>query len=233
MKAIHRTLLTALALLALALSAGLVPPAAAESAAPDLPDNAYPTGASYGPGWKCSHGYRETKGACREIQVPPNAYLDPIGVDRWKCHRGYRAAGDTCVRVDVPANGFLKDSRYGPGWECDRGYRQRGDECVAISVPANGYPTFSNYGSGWECHRGFRKVDDDHCEPIAVPEHGYLTGAEHRSGWSCERGFREDGDRCVAIRLPDNAHVDYAGNDWDCNKPYLKRSGRCELPAVD
>jgi len=26
-----------------------------------------------------------------------------------------------------------------------------------------------------------------------------------------------------------NAHIDYTGNDWDCNRPYRKSNGGCEL----
>jgi hypothetical protein len=29
------------------------------------------------------------------------------------------------------------------------------------------------------------------------------------------------------LDIPENAHIDYSGNDWECNEPYRKRQGRC------
>ena len=35
------------------------------------------------------------------------------------------------------------------------------------------------------------------------------------------------GNKCAEITVPENAHLDFGGNDWECDKPYSKRSGRC------
>ena len=67
------------------------------------------------------------------------------------------------------------------------------------------------------------------CVAIAVPPNGYLTGAPYGSGWKCERGYRAADEVCDDLKLPQNAHVDYSGNDWDCNPPYRKQQGKCVL----
>src|SRR6185295_15699765 len=48
---------------------------------------------SFGSGWECDYGYRESAGA------------------------------GACTSIKVPANGHLTDYSTGQGWECDRGYR--------------------------------------------------------------------------------------------------------------
>jgi hypothetical protein len=30
--------------------------------------------------------------------------------------------------------------------------------------------------------------------------------------------------------MPANAHLDYSGNDWECNRPYRKQQEKCALP---
>src|ERR1700741_537969 len=42
-----------------------------------IPDNARPR--SYGTGWNCNRGFRESVGRCVAVTVPPNAYLSPDG----------------------------------------------------------------------------------------------------------------------------------------------------------
>jgi hypothetical protein len=32
------------------------------------------------------------------------------------------------------------------------------------------------------------------------------------------------------VSVPENARLDYSGNQWHCNRPYRKRQGRCTLP---
>jgi hypothetical protein len=27
-----------------------------------------------------------------------------------------------------------------------------------------------------------------------------------------------------------NAHLNTSGNDWECNRPYRRKAGRCSLP---
>ena len=70
------------------------------------------------------------------------------------------------------------------------------------------------------------------CTSINVPLHGYLTERSYGSGWACERGYRESGDSCVVVEMPENAHLNFSGNDWDCNKPFSKRSDRCVPPLT-
>jgi hypothetical protein len=65
------------------------------------------------------------------------------------------------------------------------------------------------------------------CRGINVPPRGYLTETSYGSGWACERGYRAAGDDCVEVEVPENAHLDFSGNDWECDKPYSKRSDRC------
>jgi hypothetical protein len=62
---------------------------------------------------------------------------------------------------------------------------------------------------------------------IQVPPNGYLADASYGHGWKCDRGYREAGEACVALKMPQNAHIDYSGNDRECNEPYRKRQGRC------
>jgi hypothetical protein len=32
------------------------------------------------------------------------------------------------------------------------------------------------------------------------------------------------------VNVAENAHLDSSGNDWECNRPYRKRQGKCTLP---
>jgi hypothetical protein len=32
------------------------------------------------------------------------------------------------------------------------------------------------------------------------------------------------------LRLPENAHIDYSGNDWICNQPYRQQGEGCVPP---
>jgi hypothetical protein len=31
----------------------------------------------------------------------------------------------------------------------------------------------------------------------------------------------------VAVELPENAHLDYSGNDWECNRGYREVADGC------
>lgn len=44
---------------------------------------------------------------------------------------------------------------------------------------------------------------------------------------TCDRGFRDDGNSCVAVRLPLNASLVPSGHDWHCDAPFLKRHATC------
>jgi hypothetical protein len=59
--------------------------------------------------------------------------------------------------------------------------------------------------------------------PIYIKLHTVSNG-------KCERGYRAAGEICEVLTLPVNAHIDYSGNDWECNKPYKKLRDKCILP---
>ena len=40
-----------------------------------VPEDAYPTYATFGSGWECYRGFRELNGACKLISVPEHGYL--------------------------------------------------------------------------------------------------------------------------------------------------------------
>src|SRR6185503_2723898 len=191
----------------------------AQSASVDLPENSYSTGTRYGRAWECDHGYRETADTCVRVEVPQHAFLNAMG-DTWKCERGYRKADDGCLPLETPANSYL--TMVGDTWTCDRGYRPAEQSCVAITVPVNGYATNSGHGSGWTCDRGYRAVGQS-CVVVEVPTNGYLVDSEYGAGWECNRGYRRVSAGCVALQVPQHGHLDYSGNDWECDRPYLKR----------
>jgi hypothetical protein len=31
------------------------------------------------------------------------------------------------------------------------------------------------------------------------------------------------------LKPPENAHINYSGNDWDCNQPYRQQGDGCVL----
>lgn len=195
-----------------------------------IPENA--RAKSYGGGWECNRGYRETKGACAAVKVPANAYATDTSYGRgWDCDWGYkeitRRAG-RCVAVKPPTNAYVHAS--GDRWECNRGYRKAGESCVAVDVPANGYLADTSYGTGWKCERKYRAVGD-RCVAVKVPKNGYFVDASYGPGWKCLRGFQAVQNTCVSIKIPAYAHLDYSGNDWECNRPYEKRRGRCWPPG--
>jgi hypothetical protein len=38
------------------------------------------------------------------------------------------------------------------------------------------------------------------------------------------------GADCVAVEIPANAHLNSAGNDWNCDRPFRRRTDTCVLP---
>ena len=44
---------------------------------------------------------------------------------------------------------------------------------------------------------------------------------------TCNRGFRDDGNSCVVVRLPLNASLVRAGDDWKCDPHFVKRHSAC------
>ena len=104
---------------------------------------------------------------------------------------------------------------------------------MAVIVPKNGHLTDSSYGTGWECDRGYRAVDKT-CVAVKVPVNGYFVDLSYGPGWKCDRGFRESSrTTCVAVMVPENAHLDNSGNNWECNRPYHKQQGKCILLRRD
>lgn len=47
---------------------------------------------------------------------------------------------------------------------------------------------------------------------------------------TCAHGFRDDGNSCVAVKLPLNASLVRAGDDWKCDAHFVKRGSAC-VPA--
>ena len=158
--------------------------------------------------------------------IPDNARAKNYG-SGWECNEGYREKDGLCAVIEVPANAYPTKSSNGKGWKCSWGHREEDNACIAIEVPANAY--LDGSGDIWTCDRGFRKVADA-CVAIQVPANGYLVDSSYGTGWACNRGFRAVGNDCVAVELPRNAHLDYTGQDWDCNRPYLRQYDICVLP---
>ena len=46
----------------------------------------------------------------------------------------------------------------------------------------------------------------------------------------CDRGFRAVEETCETIAVPENAHLDYSGNRWECNQPYVTHYDECIQP---
>lgn len=67
------------------------------------------------------------------------------------------------------------------------------------------------------------------CDAINIPDNGFLETSSYGPGWKCERGYRADKNRCAELKLPENSHIDYSGNNWECDPPYLEKSDQCNL----
>jgi hypothetical protein len=190
-----------------------------------IPDNGYATGASYGTGWKCKFGFTLERGACVEVVVPENGYIEERG-DKWDCERGYRKERGECQMIEVPANGYLTNSSRAE-WECERGYRATRVLCEPIKVPANAYLTNSSIGDPWKCERGYQQTNKD-CQEILVPENAYLVDLNYGPGWECARGYNlTNAQACKKIQVPANAHLGRKGDEWLCNLPYVKIANNC------
>ena len=210
-------------------------PGFAQSTGPAIPENA--SAKSYGDGWECDLGFRQSDETCAAITVPENAYSTNRSYGRgWECYHGFRAIDEVeCSVVDVPEGGYLDPS--GERWWCLRGYVKVDDTCQEIILPANSYLADSSFSetATWVCNRGF-EAQDDQCVAIAVPENGYLNGAGYGQRWSCERGFVENAGLCQAVAVPENAFFDDTsyGEGWACNRGYEAVDKSCqtiELPA--
>lgn len=210
------------------LVASLAFPVLAQDGSGALPDNALAR--SQGGGWDCDVGYRVDGAACREIEIPENAFATGLQYGTgWACRRGYEEVfGVSCKVIPVPPNAFLRSSGF--DWQCDRGFRPERESCVPVAVPENAYLSDERFGSGWTCNRGFTG-DADRCVPIAVPENGYLTNADYGDAWACERGFVAVDDRCEPVAMPANAFLDPQGYGpgWRCERGFEQVGDACLL----
>lgn len=76
------------------------------AATEEVPANAQAS--TYGPGWECDAGFRETDGACNAIVLPANAYPTNRSYGPgWECNRGYTEAGNACEKIEIPENAYL------------------------------------------------------------------------------------------------------------------------------
>ena len=65
--------------------------------------------------------------------------------------------------------------------------------------------------------------------PESASPNGYLADGSCGPGWTCNRGYDATDEACIALQVPENANLDYSGNDWECNQPCLKRASGCAL----
>ncbi|MCA1367456.1 hypothetical protein I6F15_08580 [Bradyrhizobium sp. BRP14] len=100
-----------------------------------------------------------------------------------------------------------------------------GRECGKLTVPDHAYLTTSR--NEWRCDRGFEQKDEA-CVAVKVPKNGFLVDTSYGEKWKCDRGF-EVKERHVQKSLPENAHLDSSGNAWECNGPYQRRNGACNM----
>lgn len=192
-----------------------------------FPEYSYSTNRSYGKGWECLRGYDAIgEERCEKIDVPENGYLSAHG-NRWRCLRGFVERANACDAIEVPENGYLSDEFRSRGWACDRGYEVVGSTCVRILVPENGYLTNRSHGATWACERGYRKDNDDACILVDVPENAFFDDALFSLGWACKRGFKPSGRECVEVVVPENAHLNRAGDAWECDRSFSLKSDIC------
>ena len=192
-----------------------------------VPSNAYLEDRGIGRGWECAYGFRFEKDACTPVVPPEHGFVTGFAGDQWSCERTFVRDGDHCVKMRLPANA-ISTSRYSTsGWTCERGYLENDGRCERIVIPPHAYLDTTS-PAGWTCERGYR-FSADHCQQIVVPANGYSSSAYGGPGFECERGYRANDVACVALTVPSNAHLDHSGNDWDCNRPYRRQQGGCEL----
>lgn len=61
---------------------------------------------------------------------------------------------------------------------------------------------------------------------MQIPDNAHIDHFSYQ-GWSCNRGYRQVGYRCDKVLVPQNAELDYYGNDWVCKRGYVKRASSC------
>lgn len=65
---------------------------------------------------------------------------------------------------------------------------------------------------------------------LAMPENAYATGGSMGPSWVCSSRFRESGGACIAIPIPENAYLDFFGDDLACSRPYRQQQNECVKP---
>ena len=196
----------------------------AAQTSPSLPDHSHATRT----GWECDRGWIRRQDRCVVVQVPENAFLRTYGRS-WECLRGYRRDGDRCIEIAVPPNGFLS-SFSAAGWECDGGFRAEGGTCVAVEVVPNTGEA-AEHPAARPCGEGVRRAGDG-CRRTAIPANGYAVDERYGSGWRCRHGYRERDGSCVAIEVPENAHLIARETRWRCNRGYERVDQSCQEVAV-
>lgn len=201
--------------------------ALAQNTIQPMPENA--SAKSYGGGWECNVGFRQSGTICFAVIVPDNAYSTnrTYGLG-WECLRGFRKTEDAnCIAVKVPEGGYLDPS--GERWRCLRGYIKVDDTCQKITLPAHAYLADASTGSAWICERGFRAKGES-CVAIVVPKNSYLNGSSYGQPWTCKRGYFEQTGQCEAVIIPEHAYFDDAnyGEGWKCDRGYSVSDQSCE-----
>ena len=170
MSGIRRIRVTAFQILILLpIFIGLPGHAPAQAPSNEVPENA--RAMSYGNGWRCNPGYRESDGACAAIDIPEFAYAtDTSYGSGWKCSHGFEEVDGSCAPIRVPANAYL-DAVAGGGWKCSRGFRAADNACVAIDVPENGYLKDSHNGLGWQCDRAVSELTGQQIDCMVLRVH--------------------------------------------------------------
>ncbi|MBO6519938.1 MAG: hypothetical protein JJ900_03515 [Rhodospirillales bacterium] len=158
--------------------------------------------------------------------IPEHAYATTSDYGKeWACLRGFLERDGKCIPIVVPDNAYL--NARGDRWECRRGYRKTRDACELITVPENAFLTKQGYGgTGWTCTRGY-VAKGNRCQKIIVPANAFLSDSSFGDGWVCERGYKAVENKCIRLSVPDNAHLGYDGDNWECDKPFVRRGDSC------
>jgi hypothetical protein len=101
---------------------GIPGQALAQAMTGQIPENAQAK--SYGTGWSCNPGYRESNDASAAIEIPENGYATSSSFGTgWECSYGFKESNGSCTPVQIPANAHVDYS--GNGWYCNKPYRKR------------------------------------------------------------------------------------------------------------
>lgn len=121
---------------------------------------------SFGRGWRCEQGYRESTGLCAPVNVPANAYaLNSPSGSGWRCERGFLQTAGACAEVVVPLNAILDSS--GERWTCLRGFARSVNSCVSecvVDAPAESADDVLLHEMHERQHEGRTDQRDDEAE---------------------------------------------------------------------